>query len=62
MARRTKDQIEADEEMTCSNKKCKKISEEVYSYSLYHGLAKLDGITDLPFCEKCFNKKEEEYA
>jgi hypothetical protein len=61
MTRRTKEQILEDEQFTCSNKKCKKIVEEIYVFTSYHTQAKIEGIDSVPLCEECFLKKESEF-
>lgn len=60
MGRRTKAEILEDEEFTCSNKKCKKKVEEIYVFTSYHQLAKIEGLDNISFCKECFKKKEAE--
>lgn len=62
MTRRTNEQIELDEDFTCSNRKCKAKLEGSFWYTAYHRLAVKDGISDKPFCEKCFYEKESKYV
>ena len=52
---------EVNKEFTCSNKKCKKKCEEIWSFTNYGGEArKQDYLQGNSYCEECFKKKEEE--
>lgn len=59
MARRTKAQIEEDEQMTCSKRGCNGVHEEIFSFSFYHRAAVAEDIENLPFCEKHFRELEK---
>ena len=58
MARRTKEQIAEELEMTCSKRGCNGVHEEVFSFSSYHRAAVAEDIEDMPFCEKHFLELE----
>jgi hypothetical protein len=59
MARRTKAQIEEDEQMTCSKRGCNKVQEEIFMFSSYHKAAVLEDVHELLFCEKHFKELED---
>jgi|VirMetMinimDraft_7_1064189.scaffolds.fasta_scaffold20426_5 hypothetical protein len=54
-------QAEINKEFTCSNNKCKKKCDEVWSFTNYGGEArKQEYLKGTSYCEECFKKKEEE--
>lgn len=59
--RRTKEQIELDNEFTCGNRKCKKPLEEAWKFTPYGNEArKQEASLNKSYCEQCFNAKEQE--
>lgn len=58
MGRRTKAQIEEDEQMTCCKRGCNGVHEEVFMFSSFHRKAVEEELNDLPFCEKHFRELE----
>ena len=56
--RRTKAQIEEDEQMTCSKRGCNDVHEESFMFSSYHKTAIIEDLEELPFCEKHFRELE----
>ena len=61
MSRRTKEQIQSDNEFTCSKRGCKKLCEEVYIFTHYHHKASDKNLEDQAFCEDCFKEYEEQF-
>ena len=55
MGRRTKEQMLEDYQFTCSNRKCKKKVEEIWSFTPYGNEArKNEALLDKSYCEGCF--------
>ena len=51
---------EINKEFTCSNNKCKKKCEEVWTFTTYGGQKRKDDyLKGNSYCEECFKKKEE---
>lgn len=52
---------EIEKEFTCSNNKCKKKCDEIWSFTQYGGEArKEEFLKDTGYCKKCFEQKERE--
>ena len=54
---------ELNKEFTCSNKKCKKKCEEIWSFTQYGGLLrKEEYLKNKSYCKDCFEKIEKEIS
>jgi hypothetical protein len=60
MGRRTKDEIEQDEQFTCSKKGCKGVHEDIFKFTSYHKKAVEQDLYELPFCEEHFKEIENQ--